>query len=199
MAYCDSTDLKRWLSISDSNDDAILDQCADAASAMIDAYCGRTFTVASGTSVWYPERVGYCVDTPDFATTSGLVVETTSDHTTWVTLTSNTDYVVYPLNRGPLELPYNQIRFNRQPVYPTDNRPTMRITAPWGWAFTPEPVVTGSKVQSAKLFRRKDTPDGLAGGGDFGVIRVNSKIDPTVAEALNPYRRGGYAQGLVVG
>ena len=60
-------------------------------------------------------------------------------------------------------------------------------------------MVFANKVQAARWFRRKDTPDGLAGGGDFGIVRVNSKLDPDVMDSLNPYRRAGEAQGLVAG
>lgn len=198
MAYCDLSDLKEWLTISDGAHDPILASVADAAAERIDAYCGRTFSVASGVSTWLvePARVGWRIETPDFASTSGLVVETTFDHVAW---SSTSAFVAYPLNHLD-GFPYTEIRFTTAaPPAAQDARPTVRVTAPFGWASTPAPVEFANKLQAARWFRRKDTPDGLAGGGDFGIVRVNSKLDPDVADSLNQYRRGGHAEGLVVG
>ena len=200
MAYCDLTDLKAWLSIPDTDDDPILSAAAPAASQWIDAYTGRSFTVASGTSTYYiePRDTGWVVQVPDFASTSGLVVETTSDHSTW---TATTDFQPYPLNstRYSVAFPYDEIRFLSAPPWPYDARPTIRVTAAYGWTAVPTAVEQACKIQASRWFRRKDTPEGIAAGAEFGAIRVNSKLDPDVCALLDPFRKGGHAAGLVVG
>ena len=42
-------------------------------------------------------------------------------------------------------------------------------------------------MQAARLWDRRNTPNGIGGFGDFGAVRI-SRLDPDVAELLAPYR-----------
>jgi hypothetical protein len=45
-------------------------------------------------------------------------------------------------------------------------------------------------IKAARLFKRKNSPEGVLGGfQDFGAVRVTNREDPDVMMLLNPYRR----------
>ena len=48
-------------------------------------------------------------------------------------------------------------------------------------------------IQASRIFARLSSPLGVAGFGDIGVMRVQSKVDPDVEVLLQPYRRLRYA------
>jgi hypothetical protein len=47
-------------------------------------------------------------------------------------------------------------------------------------------------LQTARTFRRRLSPEGVAGFGEFGAVRV-TRLDPTVEEMLTPNRSWGIA------
>jgi hypothetical protein len=57
----------------------------------------------------------------------------------------------------------------------------------------------GLIMQAARLYKRRRSPEGVAGFAEFGVVRV-SRVDPDVAELLKPYYvpRVGAAGGTTV-
>jgi len=67
----------------------------------------------------------------------------------------------------------------------------VRVTATWGWATTPQSIATATRLQASRLFKRADSPLGVAGFGDMGAMRVSRYMDPDVELLLAPYRRGG--------
>jgi hypothetical protein len=44
-------------------------------------------------------------------------------------------------------------------------------------------------IQAARIFKRNDSPLGIAGFGDMGVLRVGRALDPDVQQLVEPYRR----------
>jgi hypothetical protein len=53
----------------------------------------------------------------------------------------------------------------------------------------PEPIKQACILQSARVYKRYDSPLGVAGFGDLGAIRVSRFLDPDVAQMVEPYRR----------
>jgi hypothetical protein len=199
--YCTADQLREWMGIQDSADEPLLEAAIESASRAIDVYCDRRFyTDDTATARVYHPRDSYLVDTDDFYTTTGLVVAsgtTGSYGTTW----SSTYYQLEPLNglgAGGLSVPYFRIRAVGG-WFPSshDGRPTLQITAKWGWAAVPDAVYNACLLMAARLFRRRNTPEGFAAGESFGAIRVSSKVDPDAAMLLNPYRKVT-GTGLVV-
>jgi hypothetical protein len=43
-------------------------------------------------------------------------------------------------------------------------------------------------IQAARIFKRNDSPLGVAGFGDMGVLRVGRSLDPDVQQLVDPYR-----------
>lgn len=194
----------RYPQITDQTDETILSSVLLAASRNIDAYCGRRFYAdTSATARTYRATYPTMITVDDFSTTSGLVVKTdTGDTGTFdTTWTITTDFVLEPSNgkaNGLEGLPYTQILAVGARTYPTSGyRPRVQVTAVWGWAAVPDAVTEATIIKAAQVYRRKDSPDGVLGGGDFGAIRISRYEDPHVAGLLAPYRTAGGA-GLVL-
>jgi hypothetical protein len=55
----------------------------------------------------------------------------------------------------------------------------VRVTARWGWPTVPDEVVQATLIQAARLQRRKDSPEGVTGSAEWGVVRL-PRTDPDV-------------------
>ena len=65
----------------------------------------------------------------------------------------------------------------------------VQLTAVYGWPSVPEPITQAVIIQASRIFKRYDSPLGVAGFGDLGAIRVTRALDPDVAQLVEPYRR----------
>lgn len=201
--YCDSEELRDWLNLSDTDETFAVESAIESASRDIDRYCGRRFytDTAATARVFHPTTY-YLAHVHDFHTTSGLVIKTdTGNDGTYATTWTTTDYQLEPLNAlndAGETVPYDTIRAVDALTFPTGHaRPAVQVTAQWGWASTPTPVKTACLMQAAKLFRRRNTPEGIASSPEFGAIRVSVRMDPDAEKLLAPYRASG-GRGLVV-
>jgi len=192
-------DVKGAMRITDADEDITVEAVIEAASRLIDAYCDRSFTPATGTPTartFVADNCGLCrVD--DFQTTTGLVVKTdgTGDGTfdlTW----SSSDFQLEPLNgrRSGQAWPYHTIRAVGSHDFPTvgarwSGQALVEVTADWGWTATPDAVNKATIIQAVSLFKAKDAPLGFAGFGDMGQLRVSSFMHPQATLLLRPYRR----------
>ncbi|MBL7492517.1 hypothetical protein, partial [Frankia sp. AgW1.1] len=68
----------------------------------------------------------------------------------------------------------------------------IRVTARWGWPAVPDDIVQAAQIQATRLFKRKDSPEGVAGSADWGVIRIG-RTDPDVAALTGPYALAGFS------
>ena len=198
--YATRNEVKAALRIgtADVTDDVLIDNCIGAASRLIDGYCNRQFwAVASATPRVFQANTEYVCDVDDFYTTTDLVLMTSSFadgvfDTTWTA----SDYQLEPLNGvlDGLTWSYNKIRAIGNYLFPTVNanfgeQALVQLTAKWGWATVPEPVMQACIIQSSRIFKRYDSPLGVAGFGDIGAIRVSRFLDPDMAQLVEPYRR----------
>jgi len=181
----------------DTIDDDLIDNCAGAASRLIDGYCNRKFwSVGSATSRVYTAEDDYYCSIDDIAGTA-LTLKTSSlaDGVFDVTWTV-TDYQLEPLNGNldGLTWSYDKIRAVGDYLFPNVNanygsQALVQVTAIFGWPSIPEPVTQATIIQASRLFKRYDSPLGVAGFGDMGAIRVSRALDPDVAQLVEPYRR----------
>jgi hypothetical protein len=181
----------------DTIDDELIDNCAGAASRLIDGYCNRKFwSVGSATSRVYTAEDDYYCSIDDIAGTA-LTLKTSSlaDGVFDVTWTV-TDYQLEPLNANldGLTWSYDKIRAVGDYLFPNVNanygsQALVQVTAIFGWPSIPEPVTQATIIQASRLFKRYDSPLGVAGFGDMGAIRVSRALDPDVAQLVEPYRR----------
>lgn len=69
---------------------------------------------------------------------------------------------------------------------------SMRVTARWGWPALPVQIEMATRMMAARLYRRKDSPQGVINVPEFGGMRV-SRFDPDVRALLGPYMIPGFA------
>lgn len=171
-----------------SRDDLILAAC-QSASRFIDDVCGRRFYAdATATARTYRLRArvyrcdeGEALLVDDIASTSGLIVEIGSGST----YTAVTDYETAPDNalaRG--QAITELIRTGSSWRYSALSR--VRITARWGWPAVPDAIAEAAKLQAARLFRRKDSPEGVLASAEWGAVRM-TRMDPDVEALVRPY------------
>lgn len=169
-------------------DDDEIDQVVTSVSRAIDDYCGRFFYSVAGTVV-YTATDYLFQPMNDFSVVTSVKTDEDNDGTPEVTLTANTDYRLVT-NQDVPGWPYTGVRItsfgsHTLPVLVTEG---VQIVGTRGWAATPAPVVAATLVQSTRLHARRNTPLGVAGSPEGGIVRLLSRLDPDVELMLRPYR-----------
>jgi hypothetical protein len=198
--YATRAEVKAALRIgtADTADDSLIDSATEAASRLIDGYCNRQFWAYSSATVRvYQANNEYVCDIDDIYTTTGFILKTSSFadgnfDVTW----ASTDVQLEPLNGflDGIEWSFNKLRAVGDYLFPTVNanygeQALVQVTAKYGWASVPSPVKQACIIQASRLFKRLDSPLGVAGFGDLGAIRVSRFLDPDMAQLVEPYRR----------
>lgn len=195
--YATLPELKSRLGIGDATDDGRLTAALIAASDGIEQCTGRQFNDSGSVSarVFHPDSWDL-VTVDDFSTTAGLVVATDADgdgvfEDTWAA----TDYELRPLNgtrNGRPGWPYDQIAVAGYRRFPCTHRPwgrraraALQVTAQWGWAQVPPQIKEASLIVASEIFKLKDAPFGVAGMGEWGMIRVRQ--NPIATAMISPY------------
>ena len=187
--YATLADVKNSLKITDNMDDSLLEIAVESASRLIDGYTGRYFYNGGTATRNYAASDSWMCFIDDLQSLSELATtdEVGNSYTTW---TAN-DYQLEPLNglSGGMTQPYTSIRAVKQYVFPfLADRALVKVTGVWGWASVPMAVKQATILQAARIFKRNDSPLGVAGFGDMGVVRVGSRLDPDVQHLVDPYR-----------
>jgi hypothetical protein len=187
--YATLTQVKAALRITDSVDDTLLEMAIESASRLIDGYTYRYFYNA-GTAVRnFAAEDSYLVNIDDLVSLSELKTtdEIGSEYTTW----NATDYQLQPVNgkQDGLNIPYTSILAVDDKLFNTlGSQALVRITGVWGWSPVPIAVTQATIIQSSRIYKRLDSPLGVAGFGDLGAIRVGRSLDPDVEQLVMPYR-----------
>lgn len=190
-AYATVDDLKGYLNIPDAVDDVELTAALAAVSRGIEKFCRRQFNKATTATarLFAPGRCALAT-VDDFHTTTGLIIATDPGgdgafDATWAA----SDYQLEPLNGiadGEQGWPYYRIRTLRQTFPASTGRASLQVTAQWGWAAVPDPVHQACRVLASETFKLADAPFGVAGFGEYGVVRIRQ--NPMAAAMLAPYR-----------
>jgi len=189
QGYAALADVKAALRITDSMDDALLETAIESASRLIDGFTARSFSNA-GTAVRNfaaTDAINLIIDDAITVTKVESTDEIGDTYTEWTA----TDYQLEPVNSRAdgLYSPYTGIRAINTYTWPVvDYQALVRITGTWGWASVPTAVKQACIIQSSRIFKRLDSPLGVAGFGDMGAIRVGRYLDPDVEQLLMPYR-----------
>lgn len=187
--YCSLADVKGALRITDTVDDSLLELAVESASRQIDGHCERVFYNGVETRIFTPSDSYVCI-IDDVASLTTLKTSSDADGVfdiTWQT----SDYQLEPLNgkSGGLVTPATQIRAVGDYTFPVDAQDaTVQITGTFGWSAVPTAVRQASILLASRQYKRYDSPLGVTGFGDLGVIRV-SNIDPDIAKLLEPFMR----------
>jgi hypothetical protein len=201
--YTTLPELKDALNIpqADTSLDDIFQAAILAVSREIDQHCGRHFFKLTEARTFTPThrhllKLG---EFNDLASVTTLKTDSSGDGTFETTWTTG-DYQLLTaagtsnVNAAPEPKPYTQVRAVAGQTFPcawawNTRADRVEITGTWGWPQVPVAVREACKllsVESGKLLR--EAPFGVAGFGEFGVVRVRD--NRKAMQYLAPYRRG---------
>jgi hypothetical protein len=209
-AYSNPERLKLWMAgraagstttlAMDASRDELLQAALYAASRGIDARTGRRFYRDATASArvfnprgrTVPTRDGELLLVDDLATDEDLIVEVgTAGGTTWTQLDA-TAYEAGPDNALARLQPLTYLlRING--CWATTPTTRVRITPrSWGWPAEPAEVEQATLIQASRLYKRKDSPEGVLGNAEWGTVRL-SRVDPDVEALISHLILPGFA------
>ena len=188
--YCSLADVKSSARISDNVDDGMLELAVESASRLVDSYTQRYFYNAGTATRLFAPQDSYVTEIDDLITLTTLQ---TSDGETFDTTWQAKDYQLEPLNGvvdGLTGYPATRIRAIDDFIFThLTGEATVRITGVWGWSAVPTAVKQATVIQAARIFKRNDSPLGIAGFGEMGAVRVGVQLDPDVKHLIDVYRK----------
>lgn len=191
--YATLATLKLHLGITDTSRDALLQSALAAASRGIDGTTGRRFYLdGSATARTYrtADRVlsdpdGDLLLVDDIGSVTGLLVETGAG-ASW---TAVSGYETAPDNAVVRGRPVTALALPSG-AWPGGST-RVRVTALWGWPAVPDEIVQATLLQASRLFKRKDSPEGITGSAEWGVVRLG-RVDPDVHALIQHYVLPGF-------
>ena len=192
--YATLNQVKAALRISDATDDSLIEMATESASRLIDAYCGRNFLNAGTATRYFHADDPYVVQIDDARSISAVATSTSEDgvyDVNWDVTAHTGDVQAEPLNDyvGGIVWPYTRLRAIGDYLFPVDRETTVKVTAVFGWASTPKVVEQATVLQAMRLFARLQSPLGVAGVSDTGIMRVSRGLDTDVSQLVEGYRR----------
>ena len=166
-----------------------IDQVVNSVSRAIDDACGRFFYSAAGTVLYTAEDFLY-LPIDDFSAITAVVIDEQNTGTPNVTLTTGTDYRPEGTSAIP-GFPYTAIRITSfgTKTLPVGVTEGVSVRGTRGFAAVPQPIVAATLLQCVRTHARRNSPYGVAGSPDGGIIRLLSRLDPDVELMIRPYRR----------
>ena len=198
-SYCSLNDAKLAARITDTIDDALLELAIESASREIDSYTERVFFNTGATAisrVYIPQDL-YLLETDDIVSVTSIKSDSTGEggfDLTW----DAADYQLEPLNgiAGGITTPFTRIRAvgsKLWPIYePRDinaGQASVEITGVFGFASVPIAVRQATILSALRAYKRYESPTGVLGFSDVGVVRVSTRLDPDVSRLIDPYRK----------
>ena len=192
--YCSLAEIKASARITDNVDDTLLELAVESASRMVDSYTQRYFYNAGTATRLFAPQDSYVAEIDDLITLTTLQTSDGDDFgTTWAAK----DYQLEPLNGnvdGLTGHPTTRIRAVDDFIFNVlDGEATVRVVGVWGWSAVPTAVKQATVIQAARIFKRNDSPLGIAGFGEMGAIRVGVQLDPDVKHLIDVYRKVRFA------
>lgn len=192
--YATLNQLKAAVRITDAIDDSLLEMAIESASRMIDAECDRSFFTSGTATRDFTPNDAYTVDTDDLTEIVSVKIDDDGDLQYAITLQTS-DYQAEPVNRlvSGNTFPIYRLRMIGDYLLPLwGQQATVRIEGVYGFTPTPIQITQATIIQASRIYKRLDSPLGVAGFGDMGAIRVG-KVDPDVAQLIRPFKK--YAVG----
>jgi hypothetical protein len=193
--YATLAQVKAALRITDSVDDALLEMAIESGSRAIDGYANRSFySQGSAVRIFTPND-NFLTEIDDLVTLT-LLETKTDDDSDFDTIFAADDYQLEPLNGrvDGLAVPFNFIRAVGDYLFTQfEQEATVRVTGVWGWPSVPISITQATVIQSSRIYKRLDSPLGVAGVSDIGIMRISNRLDPDVAQLVDPFRRIRFA------
>lgn len=183
--YATTADVKSYLRITDTDDDALIALWITAASRAVDNHCGRQFGQVATVETreykaqWDRHLGAYVTQIDDVQDIDDLTVVDSSANVL-------TDYELGPANAAQKGRPYERLV--------TSTGGVLTVDGLWGWATVPPAVKTATLLQTARLAKRRDSPFGISGSPqEQGEIRLLAQLDPDLKTSLSAFRRDWWA------
>lgn len=189
-AYATLAEVKSALRITDTIDDSLLEMAIESASRLLDSYTARSFYNAGTAVRYFAADTDYVTELDDAISISEVATDFTADGS-YDTIWAATDYELLPLNGriDGLPVPFNGLRAVGDYTFPLYNgEGLIKVTGVWGWSAIPIAIKQATIIQASRIFKRLDSPLGVLSSPDMGFIRVGSRLDPDVAQLVDPYR-----------
>jgi hypothetical protein len=196
--YTSVEELKDRLGIpaTDTTSDFQLLGAVESGAKAVEQYCGRFFYQMPDTRTYMPYNI-YELPVDDIVSISSLAIDRDGDGIFEETWTQGVDYQLAYAPGQFAQLswgeprPFTLIRvINSGVTFPyiwefsTANR--VQVTGVFGWPSVPQGVRQAAMQTSAEVFKLKDSPFGLAGTSEFGLVRV-PKQNPYIVKLLCTY------------
>lgn len=196
--YLTTDEARDYCGLSDLADTELLDATVEAVSRLIDNTCQRTFYQVADTARVFPTqsatrlRLGAFNDLVEVTT---LKFDRDGDGVFEETVSASNFDLLPPNGGGFAEAgPHTEIQLFNSIWFPipggtagTGRKLLTEVTGTWGWPAVPAAVVQATRIMVSRIMKRQESPQGVAGFGEFGVVRI-SRIDPDVLSLLAPYR-----------
>jgi len=176
MAYATLAQVKEYLGITGTSEDALLTRLLDAATEMIARHCERSFEAVNATKVVRREQYALGVFfLPDDLLSLTQVVTDKGD-------------TLLPAHFQPLAAPARLLRLRHDaPGWSMDY--SVDVTGTWGYSTTPPKDIEQACVRLAGwLYRQKDAQTfDLIGEAGLNQASVQSSVPRDILQQLEPY------------
>lgn len=177
-----------------TTEDPAIESAVMAASRQIDAYCGRRFWKNTVDETrYYTPTAADSLEVDDLVTVTTLKTDEDGDATFENTWTVTTDYILHPRNAALEVMPGSYTRittaYNGSYWFPVGVPDSVQIVGVFGYSAVPTEIAEACMLQTSHIFRRKDSPDGIAGVNEFGVVRVTGGLDADARMLCEAYRK----------
>lgn len=183
--YCDLPELKRYMQIDGTVDDALLQECLDEAEATIDSFTRVAFVGTAGTR--YFNRYEQ-----DKVRSNAFYLQEDLCHLTQLTLGDGQNVPIGSTWLEPREgPPYRLIRLKSAFVYTWNTDQDMVVVGTWGRGTVAPPDITlAAKRQAMHVYRMKDQGGGgeVVGNETFGMQTMPRGVPTDVWDILKRYR-----------
>lgn len=193
MAYVTTADLKAWLDIGSTADDALLLTSIQSAQGYFEMQTGRVFEMSTAST--------HAFDAVRDVSPDGLSLYLDADLAEISTATNGdgvvvapTEFVTAPRNTGP----YFSITIKRTVgktwTYTTDPENAIGIVGKWAYSVTPAPeIVHAVKLIAAQIYQqRANASDADKIVSTDGVVIVPSSIPKLAADVIRKYQRKAF-------
>lgn len=199
-AYTDVATFEAYMTIT-KGVQLLEEMVINSASRAIDDFCHRRFWLDPEpvARTFIPDSLIKVDLETDLGSTDGLVVSTDpSGDGSFDIVWASTDFQLLPQNApfaSPEAKPWDTLRAVGTKTFPwlvntwLTRLDRVQVSARWGWPAVPSAVTQACLIKAARLYHRKDSPQGVAGFGEFGVVRISPKDDPDLCLLLQNYVR----------
>lgn len=185
--YISADELKDVLGITDASEDALVNRAVKAATRAIDGKSAYNTFWNTGSPVTRTiDLVGRIVPKRTSSPYYKILLNDGVASTVGFAVAGQSSAALLPSDAIEKGQPATAIKLPWGAV----SGGSLDITAVWGWPEIPDDIIMAAQMQATRYYKRRGSPDGMAGSAEWGVMRI-PYLDPDVKAILEG---GGYMQ-----